>query len=184
MPIAARPSPLVSTSAIGRWFGVCHRIGGVGGRRKESSEPMLRPGEYIRDLFQKPVGTTVEARGWVKTRRDSKGVHFVQLNDGSSFQDLQVVIETGSIPQEVLAGVTTGASLKVTGDLVESPAAGQAVELKAREIHVYGGADPGTYPLQKKGHTMEFLREIAHLRPRSNTFGAVTRVRNALSFAV
>jgi asparaginyl-tRNA synthetase len=145
---------------------------------------MIEKGGYIRDLFQKPVGTAVEAYGWVKTRRDSKGVHFVQLNDGSCFNDLQVVIETGQIPEETLARVTTGACLRVGGDLVASPAAGQAVELKAREIHVYGEADATTYPLQKKGHTMEFLREIAHLRTRSNTFGAVFRVRNALSYAI
>ncbi len=145
---------------------------------------MIQPGQYVRDLFQKPVGTAVSARGWVKTRRDSKGVHFVQLSDGSCFQDLQVVIEAGSLPAETLAGVTTGACIRVEGELVASPAAGQAVELKAREIHVYGVADPTTYPLQKKGHTMEFLREIAHLRPRSNTFGAVARVRNALCFAI
>jgi len=145
---------------------------------------MIQKGGYIRDLFQQPAGTAVEARGWVKTRRDSKGVHFIQLNDGSCFQDLQVVIEAGQIPAEILVHATTGACLRVAGDLVESPGAGQAVELKARELEVYGGADPATYPLQKKGHTMEFLREIAHLRPRSNTFGAVFRVRNALSFAV
>src|SRR5437763_9686423 len=102
---------------------------------------MIRPGEYIRDLFQKPVGAAVEARGWVKTRRDSKGVHFVQLNDGSCFQDLQVVVEAGSIPEETLSHVTTGACVRVGGDLVESPGSGQSVELKAREIHVYGGAD-------------------------------------------
>jgi asparaginyl-tRNA synthetase len=145
---------------------------------------MIQKGEYIRDLFEQPAGTAVEARGWVKTRRDSKGVHFIQLSDGSSFRDLQVVIEAGSIPEEALARATTGACLRVVGDLVASPGAGQAVELKAREVEVYGGADPGTYPLQKKGHTMEFLREIAHLRPRSNTFGAVFRVRNALSYAI
>lgn len=145
---------------------------------------MIEPGAYIRDLFQKPVGTPVDARGWVKTRRDSKGVHFLQLNDGSGFQDLQVVIEAGAIPEETLRKVTTGACVRVGGELVESPAAGQAVELKAREIEVFGEADPATYPLQKKGHTMEFLREIAHLRPRSNTFGAVMRVRNALSYAI
>jgi len=145
---------------------------------------MIQPGGYIRDLFQKPVGTAVEAHGWVKTRRDSKGVHFIQLNDGSSFQDLQIVFEAGVIPDDILRHATTGACLRVGGDLVESPGAGQAVELKAREIHVYGSADSTTYPLQKKGHTMEFLREIAHLRSRSNTFGAVFRVRNALSFAI
>jgi asparaginyl-tRNA synthetase len=145
---------------------------------------MIQKGGYIRDIFTKPVGTSVEAHGWVKTRRDSKGVHFIQLNDGSSFRDLQVVIEAGQIPEETLAEATTGACLRVSGELVPSPGAGQAVELKAREIHVFGGADPATYPLQKKGHTMEFLREIAHLRPRSNTFGAVFRVRNALSYAI
>lgn len=145
---------------------------------------MIEPGASIRDLLSRPAGAAVDAHGWVKTRRDSKGVHFVQLNDGSCFQDLQIVIEAGAIPHEVLAHVTTGACIRASGDLVESPGAGQSVELKAREIHVFGGADPATYPLQKKGHTMEFLREIAHLRTRSNTFGAVFRVRNALSFAV
>jgi asparaginyl-tRNA synthetase len=145
---------------------------------------MIQPGQYIRDLFAKPVGTQTDAYGWVKTRRDSKGVHFIQLNDGSSFQDLQVVIDAGTVPDDVLRHATTGACLRVTGELVESPGAGQAVELKARELHVYGGADPATYPLQKKGHTMEFLREIAHLRSRSNTFGAVFRLRNALSYAI
>lgn len=145
---------------------------------------MIHPGEYIRDLFQKPVGATVIARGWVKTRRDSKGIHFAQINDGSCLTDLQVVIEEGVVPEETLAQVTTGACVTITGVLVESPAAGQAVELKAREIEVYGPADPATYPLQKKGHTFEFLREIAHLRTRSNTFGAVSRVRNALSYAI
>jgi len=145
---------------------------------------MIQPGGYIRDLFQKPVGTPVQAHGWVKTRRDSKGVHFVQLNDGSTFQDLQIVFDAGVIPEDVLVSVTTGACIRASGTLVESPGAGQAVELKAEQIHVFGGADPATYPLQKKGHTMEFLREIAHLRTRSNTFGAVFRVRNALSYAI
>jgi asparaginyl-tRNA synthetase len=145
---------------------------------------MIRPGEYIRDIFQKTPGTVTTARGWVKTRRDSKGVTFIQLTDGSTFADLQVVVDAGTIAEETLRQATTGSCIAVTGDLVESPGSGQAVELKAREIHVYGTADSATYPLQKKGHTMEFLREIAHLRPRSNTFGAVFRVRNALSFAI
>jgi asparaginyl-tRNA synthetase len=145
---------------------------------------MIRPGEYIRDIFQKVPGTPVVARGWVKTRRDSKGVTFIQLSDGSTFQDLQVVIDAGTIPEETLGQSTTGACLAVNGTLVESPGAGQAVELKASALEVLGTADPQTYPLQKKGHTMEFLREIAHLRPRSNTFGAVFRVRNAASFAI
>src|SRR5689334_23246449 len=107
---------------------------------------MIQPGGYIKDIFQKPVGTAVDAYGWVKTRRDSKGVSFLQLNDGSTFQDLQVVIEAGRIPEETLSQVTTGACVRVSGDLVESPAAGQAVELKARDICIYGTAEPATYP--------------------------------------
>lgn len=145
---------------------------------------MLHPGDYIKDIFQKPVGTGVTARGWVKTRRDSKGISFVQLNDGSCFQDLQIVVDAGTVPDDVLDQVRTGACVSVEGELVESPAKGQSVELKALGIDVHGSADPATYPLQKKGHTMEFLREIAHLRPRSNTFGAVFRVRNAASYAI
>ena len=145
---------------------------------------MIHKGQYIKDLLHGTVGHTVTAHGWVKTRRDSKDVHFAQINDGSCFQDLQVVIEVGSIPEDTLKHVTTGACVRVVGDLVESPAAGQAVELKAKEIEVYGPADPAGYPLQKKGHTMEFLRDIAHLRTRSNTFGAVFRVRNALGRAI
>src|SRR6478672_8475449 len=109
---------------------------------------MIQPGGYVRDLLRKAPGTAVEARGWVKTRRDSKGIHFAQMSDGSCFADLQVVIEDGVVPEDVLHHVTTGACICVAGELVESPAAGQAVELKAREIEVYGGADPATYPLQ------------------------------------
>lgn len=145
---------------------------------------MIEPGGYVRDLFNQPVGTLVTAHGWVKTRRDSKGVSFIQLSDGSSFRDLQIVIDAGAIPAETLAQATTGACVRVEGTLVESPGAGQAVELKASALHVYGSADAQTYPLQKKGHTLEFLREKAHLRARSNTFGAVFRVRNALCFAI
>jgi len=145
---------------------------------------MIEPGGYIRDIFLKPVGADVTAHGWVKTRRDSKGVSFIQLNDGSTFQDLQVVVEAGVVPEDALTHATTGASVRVEGTLVESPGTGQAVELKAATVTVIGAADPATYPLQKKGHTMEFLREKAHLRSRSNTFGAVFRVRNAISFAI
>lgn len=145
---------------------------------------MLHPGEYIKDIFGKPVGAAVTARGWVKTRRDSKGVSFVQLNDGSCFTDLQIVIDAGTVPEETLKAITTGSCISVRGTLVESPAKGQAVELKGEEVEMHGTADAATYPLQKKGATMEFLREIAHLRPRSNTFGAVFRVRNAASYAI
>jgi asparaginyl-tRNA synthetase len=139
---------------------------------------------YVRDLLQLPAGPSVSAYGWVKTRRDSKGISFVQLSDGSSFKDLQVVIDEGAIESDLLKKITTGACVCFDGEMVESPAAGQAVELKARAVEVFGEADPADYPLQKKGASFEFLREIAHLRPRGNTFGAVFRIRNQAAFAV
>ncbi len=145
---------------------------------------MLKPGSYVKDLLQAEPTSGVIAHGWVKTRRDSKAVHFVQLNDGSSFRDLQIVIEEGIMDEPELHRLTTGASVRVAGDLVQSPAKGQSVELHARSIEILGDADPKEYPLQKKGHTFEFLRDIAHLRPRSNTFGAVFRVRNVLTRAI
>ena len=123
-------------------------------------------------------------RGWVRSRRDSKGVTFIELNDGSRFKSMQLVVDAGVVPDETLKQVTTGSSIAASGQLVESPAKGQAVELKVSEISVYGSADPATYPLQKKGHTLEFLRDIGHLRVRSNTFGAAFRVRNALTHAI
>jgi asparaginyl-tRNA synthetase len=145
---------------------------------------MLKPGEYIRDLLKGPAGQRVTARGWVKTRRDSKGVHFVQISDNSCFKDLQVVIDAGSVAEEALEQVTTGACVEIDGELVASPNPQQPIELRASAVRVLGPADRTTYPLQKKGHSFEFLREIGHLRGRSNTFGAVFRVRNALSFAI
>ena len=103
---------------------------------------MILPGTYVRDLIRGTPGTAVTARGWVKTRRDSKGIHFAQINDGSCFQDLQVVIDEGTIPEETLEQLTTGACVAVHGELVDSPASGQAVELKAQRIEVLGPADP------------------------------------------
>jgi asparaginyl-tRNA synthetase len=138
----------------------------------------------IRHAFSLPVGTSLNLRGWIRSRRDSKGVTFIELNDGSRFKSMQLVVDSGAIPDEILKQVTTGSSIEASGVLVESPAKGQAVELKVSHIHVYGSADPATYPLQKKGHTLEFLREISHLRVRSNTFGAAFRVRNALTRAI
>lgn len=140
--------------------------------------------QYVKDLFQLAPGTSATAYGWVKTRRDSKGVTFVQLSDGSCFKDLQVVIEAGTIEEDTLKRLTTGSSAAFEGTIVESPAAGQAVELKASGVTLFGEADPTSYPLQKKGATMEFLREIAHLRGRGNTFGAVYRVRARAAFAI
>jgi asparaginyl-tRNA synthetase len=145
---------------------------------------MIQPDQYIRSLLRRAPGERAIARGWVKTRRDSKNVHFIQLNDGSSPVDLQVVLDHGVVPEDVVATITTGACISAEGELVASPGKGQAVELKAATLTVHGAAPADAYPLQKKKHTLETLREIAHLRPRSNTGGAVFRVRNALAYAI
>jgi asparaginyl-tRNA synthetase len=138
----------------------------------------------VKDSYQLPLGSEVTLRGWVRSRRDSKGVTFIELNDGSRFRSMQLVVVAGVVPEETLKQITTGSSIAASGTLVESPAKGQSVELKVAHIHLYGTADPTHYPLQKKGHTLEFLREIGHLRVRSNTFGAAFRVRNALTHAI
>ena len=138
----------------------------------------------VKQAFTLPVSTAITLRGWVRSRRDSKGITFIEINDGSRFKSMQAVVDSGVVPDEILKQVTTGSSIEATGVLVESPAKGQAVELKVSRIHVYGTADPATFALQKKGHTLEFLREISHLRVRSNTFGAAFRVRNALTHAI
>jgi asparaginyl-tRNA synthetase len=138
----------------------------------------------VKQALDSPVGGAITLRGWVRSRRDSKGITFIELNDGSRFKSMQLVVDAGIIPEETLKQIVTGSSIAAEGTLVASPAKGQAVELKVASIHIYGGADPATYPLQKKGHTLEFLREISHLRVRSNTFGAAFRVRNALTHAI
>jgi asparaginyl-tRNA synthetase len=132
------------------------------------------------------IGREVRLQGWVRTRRDSKGgFSFIELNDGSSLGNVQVLAEN-SLPnyQSEILHLSVGSSIAVDGIVRASPAKGQPTEVQARSITVVGGADPATYPLQKKGHSMEFLREQAHLRPRSNTFGAVARVRNAACMAI
>jgi len=138
---------------------------------------------YVRDLFNLAPGTATSAFGWVKTRRDSKGISFVQISDGSCFKDLQVIVNDGVIAADTLKQITTGACVRFDGKIVESPAAGQAVELEASGVELFGAADPVAYPLQKKGASFEYLRDIAHLRVRGNTFGAVYRVRNRAAFA-
>ena len=145
---------------------------------------MILPGSYVRDLLRSAPGTPATARGWVKTRRDGKNVHFIQLNDGSSATDLQVVLDSGVEPEEKVATITTGACLSVEGELVASQGKGQAVELKARSVTVHGTANPEHYPLQKKKHNLETLRPLGHLRSRTNTFSAVFRVRNVLARAI
>ena len=134
-------------------------------------------------LKSRDYGTTVNVKGWVRTRRGSKKVSFIALNDGSTVNNVQIVVDVANFSPELIKEITTGACLSVNGLLVESVGSGQACEIQAREIQVLGAAD-NTYPLQKKGHTMEFLREIAHLRPRTNLFGAVFRIRHNMAIAI
>ena len=129
-------------------------------------------------------GQQVCVKGWVRTRRGNKHIQFVALNDGSTINNLQIVIDLEKFSEEQLKPITTGSSLCVIGTLVASQGKGQCYEVQAQEIEVYGTADPEEYPLQKKGHTLEFLREKAHLRMRTNTFGAVFRIRHHLAFAI
>jgi len=126
----------------------------------------------------------VLVKGWVRTRRDAKGVSFLEINDGSSLQNLQAVIAESALADGSLAGISTGAAVEVEGALVESPGKGQRWEVQATQVRLVGAADPETYPLQKKRHTDEFLRSIAHLRPRTNKYGALFRIRSESAFAV
>jgi asparaginyl-tRNA synthetase len=135
-------------------------------------------------LSDKPVGTDVLVKGWVRTKRDNKSIVFIALNDGSTINNIQVVVNPSDFDEKTLKEITTGACLAVSGKLVESHGKGQEVEINASGIELYGKADAETYPLQKKGHSMEFLREIAHLRFRTNTFGAVFRIRHAMAYAI
>lgn len=135
-------------------------------------------------LKSKSFGEKVNVKGWVRTRRGSKLVNFIALNDGSTIHNVQIVVDVEKLGEEYLKPVTTGACINVNGILVESQGKDQNVEIQATEIQIYGTADPLTYPLQKKGHSVEFLREIAHLRPRTNTFGAVFRIRHHMAMAI
>ncbi len=135
-------------------------------------------------LKSSAFGLDINIKGWVRTRRGNKNVSFVALNDGSTINNIQIVIDLSKFDEDFLKPITTGACISVTGKLIESQGKGQTVEIQAESVHVYGGADPETYPLQKKGHTLEFLREIAHLRPRTNTFGAIFRIRHHMAIAI
>ena len=138
----------------------------------------------IADLLKsKAFGTTVNVKGWVRTRRNSKQVAFVALNDGSTINNVQIVIDADKFDEELVKQFTTGACLSVNGTLVESIGGGQSVEIQATEIELLGACD-STYPLQKKGQTMEYMRTVAHLRPRTNTFGAVFRIRHNMAYAI
>ena len=138
----------------------------------------------VSQLLKTAPGESVLAKGWVRTKRGNKSVVFIALNDGSTINNIQIVCDTNHFSEQLFKDITTGACIAVAGKLVESLGKGQSVEIQAEEITLYGKADPELYPLQKKGHSMEFLREIAHLRPRTNTFGAVLRIRHAMAFAI
>ena len=137
----------------------------------------------VKELLALQPGQDVLAKGWVRTKRGNKNVSFIALNDGSTIHNIQIVCDAAKFDEELLKQIGTGACIAAKGRLVASMGSGQAVEIQADEIEIYGTAD-ATYPLQKKGHSMEFLREVAHLRPRTNTFGAVLRIRHAMAFAI
>ena len=145
---------------------------------------MTKSRTKIIDILKMQPGVPVLVKGWVRTKRGNKKITFIALNDGSTIHNVQVVCDMSQFKEEELRPVSTGACLRVEGLLVPSLGTEQSVEIQAREIEVYGTADPAVYPLQKKGHSMEFLREIAHLRPRTNTFGCVLRIRHAMAYAI
>ena len=138
----------------------------------------------VKDLLKAEAGKEVLAKGWVRTKRGNKNVAFIALNDGSTINNIQIVVDKTPDNETILAKVTTGACIAVKGMLVESMGGGQATEIQATEIEVYGECDPMRYPLQKKDTSFEFLRTVAHLRPRTNTFGAIYRIRNQMAFAI
>jgi asparaginyl-tRNA synthetase len=138
----------------------------------------------VKELLIAPVfGTDVLVKGWVRTKRGNKNIAFIALNDGSTINNIQIVADTSSFDENLLKDITTGACIAVTGKLVESQGQGQNVEINAEKIELYGKSDAESYPLQKKGHSMEFLRENAHLRFRTNTFGSVFRIRHSMAYA-
>ena len=140
--------------------------------------------DLLKSVKKEELGTIINVKGWVRTKRGNKNIAFIALNDGSIIHSIQIVVDLANFDEEIMRLITTGACISVNGKLVESMGQGQSVEIQATEIHVYGTSDAETYPLQKKGHSLEFLRDIAHLRPRTNTFGAILRVRHAMAFAI
>ncbi|MDI9865746.1 asparagine--tRNA ligase [Flectobacillus sp. DC10W] len=135
-------------------------------------------------LAEAAVGSEITVKGWVRTKRESKNVTFININDGSVIHNIQAVAEAGVLNEETQKLITTGACVAITGTLIESQGSGQKVELQVKSALVYGTADPEKYPLQPKKHSLEFLREIGHLRPRTNTFSAILRVRHTLAYAI
>ncbi|MDR2868664.1 MAG: asparagine--tRNA ligase [Bacteroidales bacterium] len=142
----------------------------------------------VKELLKNPdivgLGNEICVKGWVRSKRGNNAIAFIALNDGSVVHNIQVVADLAIFDAALMGQITTGACLCVVGTLVASQGKGQTIEIQATSIEVYGSADPESYPLQKKGHSMEFLREIAHLRPRTNYFGSILRLRHAMSFAI
>jgi asparaginyl-tRNA synthetase len=139
----------------------------------------------VRDLLEMdPTGEPVLCKGWIRTARDSKNIIFFEVNDGSCMKNLQVILDKANFSDTDLGGLQNGSSVEIEGPLVESPGKNQKVEMHCSAVRIIGSADPESYPMQKKRHSFEYLREIAHLRPRTNTFGAVARVRNVMAQAV
>ena len=146
---------------------------------------MIGKGETVKQLLASTeFDWVVNVKGWVRTKRGNNNIAFVALNDGSIIHNIQIVIDVKKFDEQLLKLITTGSCISVTGNLVRSMGKEQAAEIQAEKIELYGTSDPETFPLQKKGHTLEFLREIAHLRPRTNTFGAVLRLRHAAAFSI
>ena len=143
----------------------------------------IRRTKVVDVLKREDFGALVTVKGWVRTHRGSKAVHFIALNDGSTINNVQIVADADKFEDELFKQITTGACLSITGELVQSVGAGQQVEIQAREIVVLGtcGSD---YPMQKKGQTMEYMRTHAHMRLRTNTFGAVFRIRHNMAMAI
>lgn len=138
----------------------------------------------VRDLLNMKAGQEVLAKGWVRTKRGNKEIVFVALNDGSTIKNIQIVTDKNADTETILPKITTGACIGVKGNLVESVGSGQAVEIHADEITLYGPCDPVRYPLQKKDTSLEYLRTVAHMRPRTNTFGAILRLRSQMAYAI
>lgn len=150
----------------------------------ESDKEMEVRRSKVKDLLAMQPGSEVLVKGWVRTKRGNKEVAFIALNDGSTIRNIQVVVDKNSAAAQSLPRITTGACIAVRGALVESQGSGQSVEVKAGEIEIYGECDPMRYPLQKKDTSLEYLRSVAHLRPRTNTFGAIYRLRSQMAFAI
>ena len=138
----------------------------------------------VKDLLKMEAGAEVLAKGWVRTKRGNKEIAFIALNDGSTIKNIQIVVDKTPETEPLLQRISTGACIGVTGKLVESIGSGQAVEIKASNIEIYGECDPMRYPLQKKDTSFEYLRTVAHMRPRTNTFGAILRLRSQMAFAI